>query len=296
MKNKFPALVIILILIIVLITVIIFYLTRKKIVLTKDNIKYIHFSYSTGNMMHAYVSYDIDLEKDGYVATIKPDRISDEAKKKVNIDKKTIEKLVNELNKYNITSWNGFKKSDKNVLDGDSFSFSLGTKDGKDIDASGYMKWPKNYQEVRGVFDSMIGDLYKVKEYNAKDFESMNFSYSNGGDIANSQEIYDLNKKDGKYIASIKEKYKTEDEIIEVETDINTVYRVLDIINKYNVSSWDGFHENDSNVLDGESFYFSFQAGEDKISAGGYMSWPENYGKVKTELTEVFHSLYEKGE
>ena len=293
MKNKIFAIIILVLLIIVLTSVIIFYLTRKKIVLTKDNINHIHFSYSTGNMMYANVSYDIDLEKEGYVATIKPNGVSDEAAKKVNIDKKTIEKLVNELNKYNITSWNGFKKSDKNVLDGNSFSLSIETKNGEWIEASGYMMWPKNYSEVKGVFDSMIGDLYKVKEFNVDEFKSMTFSYSNGGDIANSQEIYEIEKRDDKYIATIKEKFKTEDEIIEIEVDKNTLYNIFRIIDTYNVSSWDGFSEHDSNVLDGESFYFSLYVGDDKVNASGYMSWPDNYGKVQTEFTELFHSLYE---
>ena len=296
MKNKWLIIVILAVLVIALISVVIFYLTRKRIILTKDNIKHIHFSYSTGNMMHANVSYDIDLEKEGYVATIKPDRVSDEAAKKVSIDKKTMEKLVNELNKYNITSWDGFKKSDKNVLDGDSFSLSIGTKNEEWIGASGYMSWPKNYSEVKGVFDSVIGDLYKVKDFNVNDFKSMTFSYSNGGDIVNSQEIYEIEKKDNKYIATIKEKFKTEDEIIKVEVDKNTIYSIFRIIDTYNVSSWDGFSEHDSNVLDGESFYFSLYVGDDKVTASGYMSWPDNYGKVNEEFTELFHSLYEKGE
>lgn len=295
MKNKWLIIVILAVLVIALISVVIFYLTKKRIILTKDNIKHIHFSYSTGNMMYANVSYDIDLEKEGYVATIKPNGVSDEAAKKVKLDKKTMEKLVNELNKYNITSWNGFKKSDKNVLDGDSFSLSIGTKDDKWIEASGYMKWPKNYSEVKGVFDSIIGDLYKVKDFNVQDFKSMTFSYSNG-DEANSQEIYEIEKKDDKYIATIKEKFKTEDEIIEVEVDKNTIYSIFRIIDTYNVSSWDGFSEHDSNVLDGDSFYFSLYVGDDKVTASGYMSWPDNYGKVNKEFTELFHSLYEKGE
>ncbi len=293
MKNKVFAIIILIILIIVLTSVIIFYLTRKKIVLTKDNINHIHFSYSTGNMMYANVSYDIDLKKEGYVATIKPNGVSDEAAKKVNIDKKTMEELVDKLNKYNITSWNGFKKSDKNVLDGNSFSLSIETKNGEWVEASGYMMWPKNYSEVKGVFDSMIGDLYKVKEFNVDEFKSMTFSYTNGGDVANSQEIYEVEKKDDKYIAKIKEKFKTEDEIIEIEVDKNTLYNIFRIIDTYNVASWDGFSEHDSNVLDGESFCFSLYVGDDKINASGYMSWPDNYGKVQTEFTELFHSLYE---
>lgn len=293
MKNKWIAIVILILLVVTLISVIIFYLTRKKIVLTNDNIKHIHFSYSTGNMMYANVSYDIDLEKEGYVATIKSDRVSDEAAKKVNIDKKAVEKLVNELNKYNITSWNGFKKSDKNVLDGDSFSLSIQTKNDEWIEASGYMMWPKYYSEVKGVFDSVIGSLNKVKDFNVNDFKSMTFSYSNGGDVANSQEIYEIEKNDDKYIATIKEKFKTEDEIIKVEVDKNTIYSIFRIIDTYNVSSWDGFSEHDSNVLDGESFYFSLYVGDDKVTASGYMSWPDNYGKVNKEFTELFHSLYE---
>lgn len=293
MKNKVFAIIVLILLIIVLTSVIIFYLTRKRIELTKDNINHIHFSYSTGNMMYANVSYDIDLEKDGYIATIKPNGVSDEAAKKVNLDEKTMEDLVDKLNKYNITTWNVFKKSDKNVLDGNSFSLSIKTKNDEWIEASGYMMWPKNYSEVKGVFDSMIGDLYKVKEFNVDEFKSMTFSYSNGGDVANSQEIYEVEKRDDKYIATIKEKFKTEDEIIEIEVDKDTLYNIFRIIDTYNVSSWDGFGEHDSNVLDGESFYFSLYVGDDKVNASGYMSWPDNYGKVQTEFTELFHSLYE---
>lgn len=296
MKNKALAIIILVLLIIAFVTIIIFYLTKKKIVLTKDNIKHIHFSYSTGNMMYANVQYDIDYKDNKYIATIKPDRSAEEASIKVELNDKQMKELVDKLNEYNITSWNGFKKSDKNVLDGDSFSLSIETKDEKWIDASGYMKWPKNYSEVKGVFDSMIGSLSKVKEFDANDFKSMTFSYSNGGDIANSQEIYEINKKDDKYIATIKEKYKTEDEEIEVEVDIHTIYKVINIIDTYNVSTWDGFSEHDSNVLDGESFYFSLYVGDDKVTASGYMSWPKNYSKVKEEFTDLFHSLYEEGE
>ena len=294
MKNKWIAIVILVVLFITLISVVIYYLTRKKVVLTKDNLKHIHFSYSTGNMMYANVSYDIDLKDGKYIATIKPDRVSEEASKKIELDKKTIEKLVNELNKYNITSWNGFKKSDKNVLDGNSFSFSIQTKDDNWVEASGYMMWPKNYDKVRNEFDSILGDLYKVKDFNAKEFKSIMFSYSNGGDIANSQEIYEINKKDDKYIATIKEKFKTEDEKVEVEVDINTIYSILRIIDTYNISTWNGFNEHDSMVLDGDSFYFRLYVGDDKVTASGYMSWPDNYGKVKEEFTNLFHGLYEE--
>ena len=59
-----------------------------------------------------------------------------------------------------ISSWNGFSKSDHNVLDGNSFSLYLRMKDDNTVEASGYMRWPKNYEEVKGELISLF-DEYK---------------------------------------------------------------------------------------------------------------------------------------
>ena len=246
--------------------------------------------------MYANVSYDIDYKDGKYIAKIKPDGKADEAAMEVELDEKKMKKLVEALNKYDISSWNGFQKSDKNVLDGNSFSMFISTKDNKDIEATGYMLWPKNYAEVKGVFDSMIGSLYKGKDIEAEELKYIRFSYSNGGSIANSEEIYFIEKKDDKYIASIKKQGKILDEKIDVEVDMNTIYSIVDTLNEYNVSSWDNFHESQRDVLDGESFSFELITEKDRIGASGYMSWPENYSKVKDKLADIFHSLYEEGE
>ena len=49
-------------------------------------------------------------------------------------------------------------------LDGDSFSFSLYTEDGKSISASGYMSWPKNYGEVEKELTNIFDALYPYKD------------------------------------------------------------------------------------------------------------------------------------
>ena len=36
-------------------------------------------------------------------------------------------------------------------------------EDDTDIHASGYMKWPKNYREVKAELDSILGSLYSKK-------------------------------------------------------------------------------------------------------------------------------------
>ena len=68
------------------------------------------------------------------------------------------------MTKYNVNKWDGFNKSDKNVLDGNSFSFSYSNTDNKSIEAHGYMKWPNNYREFRDE----IKALYEKEFENEK--------------------------------------------------------------------------------------------------------------------------------
>lgn len=158
MKERIGVLIIVIIMAIILTFMIIF---RKKVEI--KNIKYMHFSYSVGYAMYSNVNYDLEYKNSKYIAKIKPDGIADEEAKEVELDEKTVTKIEEVLKKYNVTSWDGFNKSDKYVLDGDSFSFSLSLKDGSYISASGYMKWPNNYREVRSELDEIFMNLYDKK-------------------------------------------------------------------------------------------------------------------------------------
>lgn len=157
MKKK--VLFILIILIVVLIGVIIMFKINK----TKkiESIKYLNFGYSTGTMMNAYVSYNLEFKDNKYKASIKPNLVSDEDKKITVMTKKNVEKIIDILNKYEVYKWDGFKKSDPNVLDGDSFNLAVRYNDDKSISASGYMMWPKNYREVQGKLDSIFMKYYE---------------------------------------------------------------------------------------------------------------------------------------
>ena len=126
-----------------------------------SNIKYFYFTYSNGYAMNAYTKYQID-EKDGkYIATIKQHGEPEEDAKEVELSLEKMKELENILNKNNVSKWNGFNKTDKNVLDGDSFSFSLRMENNKGISASGYMKWPENYKNVVRELETFFGNLIK---------------------------------------------------------------------------------------------------------------------------------------
>ena len=117
--------------------------------------------------MYANCVYDLKCEEDKCMLTIKPNGFPEEDARTYDVDDKSIKEVINILNKYEVSKWDGFQKSDKNVLDGNSFSFSLTTKDGKNISASGYMMWPDNYgivkNELKMIFDGFIreGDFMR---------------------------------------------------------------------------------------------------------------------------------------
>lgn len=128
-----------------------------------DNITKLHLSYSNGYMMNANTIYDLEKKEGKYYVTIKPHLIAEEDSETVEVDDKTVKKIIDLLNKYEVRKWDGFNKSDKYVLDGDSFSFWVYMEDGTDIHASGYMKWPNNYGEVKSELDELLGSLYPFK-------------------------------------------------------------------------------------------------------------------------------------
>ena len=60
------------------------------------------------------------------------------------------------LVKHKVAKWNGFRGTNKNVLDGDSFGFSLEYADGRTVEASGYMRFPQGYGEARDEIWSFL--------------------------------------------------------------------------------------------------------------------------------------------
>ena len=125
-----------------------------------ENITHLRFTYTTGYHMNASVSYEMDLNDDKYIVKVKPTDIPEEETKEYEISKDKVKEIENKLNEYKVSRWNNFHKSDKYVLDGDSFSMNIRFND-QDISASGYMMWPTNYREVRSYLDTTLGSLYK---------------------------------------------------------------------------------------------------------------------------------------
>ena len=126
------------------------------------DIRSFRFSYQVGNYMNGSVAYELKLEADGsYTAKIKPNQVAEEDAKEYKVGKEFADELAAFLREKKVSRWNGFQKSNRHVLDGNGFSFSLWTTEDKNISASGYMRWPRGYDEVKAGIEAIFAKLEK---------------------------------------------------------------------------------------------------------------------------------------
>jgi hypothetical protein len=139
---------------------------KKKI--RVENLKSFHYSYSVGYYMNASYSYDIEKKDDKYIVSIKDAGMPEEKARKYTVEKGKIQQFESLLNEIEIYRWNGFQKSDKNVLDGNSFSLSIWLENKENISASGYMMWPSHYTEKKAVIENWF---FKIDKNRPKDID-----------------------------------------------------------------------------------------------------------------------------
>ena len=100
---------------------------------------------------------------------------------------------------------------------------------------------------------------------------------------------HELNCTD-KCILIVKPNGVSDEEKQEVEIPKEKLEEIANKLNEYHVSRWNGFNKNDKYVLDGDSFSFNLDYNEkDKVTAHGYMMWPNNYSDVKSYLVNTFN-------
>lgn len=134
-------------------------LFQKRLVHIKE-IVFFSFSYTQGYCCNANARYQLEWRNGGYVASVKPVGKSQEDAKTVSVPDTFARKLEKILTEHGVSGWNGFQKSNKQVLDGDSFGLSVTFMDQSGIEAQGYMRWPREYgavkQEILSLFAEAI--------------------------------------------------------------------------------------------------------------------------------------------
>jgi len=140
-----------------------FYVTNMPYMFEEEGIYQINnlkYSYTNGYGINQDETYEIECD-DSCVLTYKEYGKDDDYLININLTKTNMEKFVSILNKNHVLSWKGFHKSDNNVLDGDSFNFSLRYNDDEKLSASGYMMYPDNYKNFSLEFKNYVNEIIK---------------------------------------------------------------------------------------------------------------------------------------
>lgn len=100
----------------------------------------------------SYDSYSIFLDEDGY-------QISVNDEESLPIDEETVQMLVEVIEEYNVSSWDGFDKTNENVLDGEGFSLEIGFTDGTSVKALGDNAFPEQYADAMGEMWDILTNI-----------------------------------------------------------------------------------------------------------------------------------------
>lgn len=90
---------------------------------------------------------------------------------RVSLSQDEVSVLLQVINDLEINTWNGYKKVDKDVLDGGGFTLYIkGTHNGEPvvIKAHGCNCYPDEYTEFKSIIDNMFGE-YRINFNNNRD-------------------------------------------------------------------------------------------------------------------------------
>lgn len=225
------------------------------------------------------------------------------------IDGSALDELGVIAGKYRLDEWDGFDKTNSDVLDGSGFSLSMTLADGRTVSARGSNATPKRYGEAYGeicrVFDLLV---YEYSDLYPKTLASDDLCYfdltvnPNGyGTNPTFSVRADLTENGG---AEISIKFTDIDEYSAEEN-----YRfsgkcegfpfgeIQALVRKYNVPAWNGLDAEAGDSANAEWFRLEMDyESDEEISAMGTVH-PEGYEGFRSEIfTLIINFVRENGD
>ncbi len=121
------------------------------------------------------------------------------------------------------------------------------------------------------------------------------FTYSTHGTMFNSGITLKVMEIDGKFKALYRKTFVAEKDAKQFEVEDSFFDKITEIIDRYNGEAWDGFNGHADGVYDGDSFSFSYSDGKARrISASGYMAWPDGLRMAIGEIRFMFDEVYDR--
>jgi len=120
------------------------------------NSEVVYFSHKTSGSRAGYTRYLVVEKRNGkvYVKTLPDGEGFEEDLVEREVSEECLRELTQYLKDHKVGKWAGFEKYNKNVLDGTSWSLDIRLENDKEIEANGYMSYPKNYREIiNGIYE-----------------------------------------------------------------------------------------------------------------------------------------------
>lgn len=115
------------------------------------------FSFHSGSYW-GYAEYDIE-NSDGRVTFRATGFNGNDMNVEKTISGEYLDRISDIIKKYDVASWDGFDESDDGILDGHGFTLKIKYTSGATLEAHGYMKYPRNYDEVDEELSEIFDEL-----------------------------------------------------------------------------------------------------------------------------------------
>ena len=229
------------------------------------------------------------------------------------VDESFVEALNQLCVEENVARFDDFEGRNENILDGFHFNLGVYSEDRSFIYASGNY-YPKDFTEFKEKMDELFAPLVEKvinefveverNEEITGELERVMISITQHGASGHNEYFFSVLENAGgtgenlKYRITSREGGEFPKDVYltyhEHEEDVSWILeRFTEIIDKYNLISWDRYEETAENASNCEWFQFGFSFTSDQnISAMG-TEHPEDYDAVREEIMEIIKEVVE---
>ena len=224
-------------------------------------------------------------------------------------DPSVFDRLEGLLAQCGVEKWNGFSKSDPNVLDGDGFSLKIGYADGSVINAHGSNAYPKGYWDfLKGMSEILDPLREEVREAGKKKiiaegikgaFEGGMFNFIRKGTAGSDSYSAMLFKQDVRK-SNCEIRIKTEeysnlpDRELRIYKSVPDEYLHLDeidaLVKKYSLIEWYDYDKAAKDYNNAEWFQVEFCYEDININACG-TEHPRDYDRFRKEFLKILEKI-----
>ena len=258
-------------------------------------------------------TYQVQKKDDKIMLTYESMEHSDWGEMTKELDEAFLSRLTELYKNCRVAAWEGYRKTNTMVSDGDGFSLSLYFADGKSMSASGMNAHPEGYRDFRDamneIFDPVIKELLQEKrqeiidaglegsltsilavfmQKGASGSDSYNFLLMDGDIRTNNYDIT-VHSASGEFFPSGDYRVcrKADDEYLKLEA-------VQALVEKYDLVRWYDWREASETPNDSEWFQISFGfSGGQTLNAMG-TAHPEHYDEFRQDFLSLMAESYQE--